>query len=117
MQPFCGEGGYEYNPEDVIALLTAFTGTAAFNINGTMLHAAFQLSMETLSDQKKTTMITSYEKLMQLTIIEVSMTVDEIVVYMSKDKGKYRMGQAYVGLSHVRTFKKTSHHQLHSASN
>ena len=70
---FHGEGGYEYNPEDVIALLNAFTGTAAFNINGTTLHAAFQLSMETLSDQNKTTMITSLEKLMQVTIDKVSM--------------------------------------------
>ena len=70
---FCGEGGYEYNPEDMIALLTAFTETVAFNINGTTLHAAFQLSRETLSDQKKTTMITSLEKLMQVTIDKVSM--------------------------------------------
>ena len=70
---FCGEGGCEYNPEDVIALLTAFTGTAALNINGTMLHAAFQLSTETLLDQRKTTMIASLEKLMQVTIDEVSM--------------------------------------------
>ena len=70
---FHGEGGYEYNPEDVIALLTAFTGTAAFNINGTTLHAAFQLSTETLSDQRKTTIIASLEKLMQVTIDKVSM--------------------------------------------
>ena len=45
------------------------------------------------------------------------MTVDEIVVNMSEDKGKYRMGQAYVGLSCVRTFEKLhiinySWHQL-----
>ena len=32
--------------------------------------------------------------------------MDEIVVDMSEDKGEYRMGQAYVGLSCVRTFEK-----------
>ena len=34
------------------------------------------------------------------------MTVDEIVVDMSENKGKYKMGQAYVALSQVRTYEK-----------
>ena len=40
------------------------------------------------------------------------MTVDEIVVDMSENKGSYRMGQAYVALSKVRTYEKNSYHQL-----
>ena len=48
------------------------------------------------------------------------MTVDEIVVDMSEDKGEYRMGQAYVGLSHVGTFEKLhiinySQHQIRTS--
>ena len=68
-----GDTSFENNPQDVIALLTAFTGTAAFNINGTTLHAAFQLGNETISDMKKTTMMTYLAKMMHLTIDEVSM--------------------------------------------
>ena len=74
---FHGEGTFQSNPEDVIALLTAYTGTAAFNINGTTLHAAFQLGQDILSDEKKTTMVTSLEHLMHLTVDEVSMVGDE----------------------------------------
>ena len=48
------------------------------------------------------------------------MTVDEIVVDMSEDKGEYKMGQAYVGLSHARTFEKLhiinySRHQIRAS--
>ena len=32
-----------YNPDDVIVLLTAFTGMAALNIDGMTLHSAFLL--------------------------------------------------------------------------
>ena len=48
------------------------------------------------------------------------MTVDEIVVDMSENKGSYRMGQAYVALSRVRTYEKLhiinySHHQIRTS--
>ena len=72
---FCGDESslFESSPEDVIALLTAYTGTAAFNIEGTTIHSAFQIGKETLSDKMKTIMITCLMKLMSLTIDEVSM--------------------------------------------
>ena len=44
--------------EDVITLLCAYTGTAAFNINGMTLHSAFQLHSRGISDERKTTMWT-----------------------------------------------------------
>lgn len=59
--------------EDVIALLTAYTGTAAFNINGCTLHSALQLYRSSISDEKKTTMITKLRSLKQITLDEVSM--------------------------------------------
>ena len=48
------------------------------------------------------------------------MTVDEIVVDMSEEKGRYRMGQAYVALSRVRTYEKLhiinySRHQIRTS--
>ena len=72
---FRGDGSslFESTPEDVIALLTAYTGTAAFNIEGTTIHSAFQIGKETLSDKMKTIMITCLMKLMSLTIDEASM--------------------------------------------
>ena len=72
---FHGDGSslFESTPEDVIALLTAYTGMAAFNIEGTTIHSAFQIRKETLSDKMKTIMITCLMKLMSLTINEVSM--------------------------------------------
>lgn len=64
--------------EEVIALLTAFTGTASFNIGGTTLHQAFQFGQdkqgqENLPDDKKTAMVTRLELLQHVTIDEVSM--------------------------------------------
>ena len=41
--------------EDVITLLCAYTGTAAFNINGMTLHSAFQLHSRGISDERNVT--------------------------------------------------------------
>ena len=51
--------------EDSVALLTALTGTATFNISGPMLHSVFHLGTHTiaLGDEKKTTL---HKKLHQL---------------------------------------------------
>ena len=38
--------------EDVITLLYAYTGTAAFNINGMTLHSAFQLQSRGITDER-----------------------------------------------------------------
>ena len=48
------------------------------------------------------------------------MTVDEIVVDMMEQKGKYKVGQAYVALSHVRKYEKLHiinyrHHQIRTS--
>ena len=59
--------------EDVIALLCAYTGTAAFNIDGMTLHSAFQLTNEHITDERKVTMQTRLSRLQQVTIDEVSM--------------------------------------------
>ena len=58
---------------------------------------------------------------MAVTIHKVQgMTVDEIVD-MSANKGKYKMGQAYVALSQVRTYEKLyiinyNRHQIQTSS-
>ena len=57
----------------VIGLLCAYTGTAAFNIDGMTLHSAFQLHCNNISDERKTTMRTRLGKLQLLVIDEISM--------------------------------------------
>ena len=66
-------GGVESSVEDVIAILCAYTGTAAFNIDGMTLHSAFQLFANNISDERKTTMKTRLHRLQHITIDEVSM--------------------------------------------
>ena len=68
-----------FEPDDVIALLTAPTGVAAFNINGMTLHSAFLLGrskysgFQPLSHEKLNTLRTKLSKLMFVIIDEVSM--------------------------------------------
>ena len=59
--------------EDVIGLLCAYTGTAAFNIDGMTLHSAFQLHCRNISDERKTTMRTRLGNLQLLVVDEISM--------------------------------------------
>ena len=65
--------------EDVITLVTAFTGTASFNINGMTLHSAFQLTGRGrgISDEKKTILRTQLHRLQQVTIDEISMVGEQ----------------------------------------
>ena len=69
-----------FEPDDVIVLLTAFTGTAAFNINGMTLHSAFLFNVncnkgtyQTLNSEKLNTLRTRLGKLKLLIIDEISM--------------------------------------------
>lgn len=62
-------------------------------------------------DNKKSCEVSRYQFPLYLawaiTIHKVQgMTVDEIVIDMSRDKGSYKCGQAYVALSRVRTYEK-----------
>ena len=41
------------------------------------------------------------------------LTLEEIVVDMSRDKGAYQKGQAYVAVSRVKTLEKVAHNQLY----
>ena len=45
--------GYGRNPKDPTALLTAYTGTAAFNAKVTILQTAFKLKSERISVEKR----------------------------------------------------------------
>ena len=67
------DDGIHSSTEDVITLLCAYTGTAAFNINGMTLHSAFQLHSKAISDERKTTIRTRLHRLMQVTVDEISM--------------------------------------------
>ena len=59
--------------DDVIAVLSAYTGMAAFNIDGMTLHSAFQLHSHNVSDERKSIMIAQLGKLQFLVIDEISM--------------------------------------------
>ncbi len=67
-----------YEPGDLAVILTAFTGTAAFNIDGMTLHSAFSLPIGKkqylpLSNDKLNTMRSRLSKLKLLIVDEVSM--------------------------------------------
>ena len=59
--------------DEVIGLLCAYTGTAAFNIDGMTLHSAFQLHNQHISDERKTIMRSRLANLQLLVIDEISM--------------------------------------------
>ena len=68
-----------FEPDDVIVLLTAPTGVAAFNIGGMTLHSALllgctrQTGFQPLSNDRLTTLRCKLNKLMLIIIDEVSM--------------------------------------------
>ena len=74
---FCSKSGE--NPEDIRILLCAYTGLAAYNIQGSTLHNAFfiepnkTLKYKALSDDKRNTLKTRYRYLSVLIVDEVSM--------------------------------------------
>ena len=72
------QSGY-FEPDDVVVLLTAPTGVAAFNINGMTLHSAFSLGtskyggIQRLKEDKSNTLQNKLGRLQLLIIDEVSM--------------------------------------------
>ena len=82
----CSESGQ--NPEDVKILLCAYTGLAAYNIQGSTLHNAFciepnkKLKFKQLSDDKRNTMRTKYVNLCVLIVDEVSMVGSEMLSFL-----------------------------------
>ena len=82
----CSESGQ--NPEDVKILLCAYTGLAAYNIQGSTLHNAFciepnkKLKYKQLSDDKRNTLRTKYANLSVLIVDEVSMVGNEMLNFL-----------------------------------
>ena len=79
-----------FEPDDVIVLLTAPTGVAAFNIGGMTLHSAFLLGcskcigFQPLSNDRLTTLRCKLSKLMLVIIDEVSMVGANMLLQIHK---------------------------------
>ncbi|KAI8484274.1 hypothetical protein Bbelb_380590 [Branchiostoma belcheri] len=80
-----------FEPEDVIVMLTAFTGVAAFNINGLTLHSAFLLETinkrgdyRALGSDRLNTLRSRLSKLRLLVIDEVSMVGSSMLVHIHR---------------------------------
>ena len=77
-------------PDDVLVLLTAPTGVAAFKVNGMTLHSAFLLGrskysgFQPLSNEKLNTLRSKLSKLMLLIIDEVSMVGSDMLLEIHK---------------------------------
>lgn len=82
LQKICSE------PEETTLLLTAFTGTAAFNIGGCTIHHAFSLNKympipyEPLKEQSLSPLRAKLENLQILVIDEVSMVYKKLLYYI-----------------------------------
>jgi hypothetical protein len=78
-----------FEPDDVIVLLTASTGVAAFNINGMTLHSALLLGcnrrgFQPLSNDKLTTLRCKLSKLQLIIIDEISMVGSNTLLEIHK---------------------------------
>ena len=79
---------YGQNPEDIRILLCAYTGLAAYNIQGTTLHTVLsiepnkKITYKRLSDDKRNTLQTKYMHLSVLIIDEVSMVGSEMLKFL-----------------------------------
>ncbi|CAH1233099.1 PIF1 [Branchiostoma lanceolatum] len=81
--------GRYFDPNDLPVLLTAFTGTAAFGINGMTLHSALSLGCggkeyQPLSSDKLNTLRLRLGKLKLLIIDEVSMVGADILYHVHR---------------------------------
>ena len=82
----CSKSGQD--PEDIRILLCAYTGLAAYNIQGSTLHNAFciepnkTLKYKALSDDKRNTLRTKYRYLSVLIIDEVSMVGNAMLSFL-----------------------------------
>ena len=74
---FCSDAGQ--NPEDIRIAVCAYTGLAAYNVQGSTLHSTFciepnkKLKYKQLSDDKRNTLRTKFRDLSVLIVDEVSM--------------------------------------------
>ena len=74
---FCSDAGQ--NPDDIRIAVCAYTGLAAYNVQGSTLHSTFciepnkKLKYKQLSDDKRNTLRTKYRDLSVLIVDEVSM--------------------------------------------
>ena len=79
-----------FEPDDVIALLTAPTGVAAFNISGMTLHSALLLGrskysgFQPLSHDRLNSLISKLSRLMLVIIDEVSMVGSNMLLEIHK---------------------------------
>ncbi|XP_066269843.1 uncharacterized protein [Branchiostoma lanceolatum] len=81
--------GRYFDPNDLPVLLTAFTGTAAFGINGMTLHSALSLGCggkeyQPLSSDKLNTLRSRLGKLKLLIVDEVSMVGADILYHVHR---------------------------------
>ena len=101
----CSEAGQ--NPEDVRILLCAYTGLAAYNIQGSTLHSAFciepnkKLTYKPLSDDKRNTLQTKYKYLTVLIIDEVSMVGHEMLNFLYQRLQEIKCNKEHFGGVHV----------------
>ena len=102
---FCSECGE--NPEDVRILLCAYTGLAAYNIQGSTLHSAFciepnkKLTYKRLSDDKRNTLQTKYKDLSVLIVDEVSMVGNEMLSFLYQRLQEIKNSQEPFGGLHI----------------
>ncbi|XP_078618327.1 uncharacterized protein LOC144885957 [Branchiostoma floridae x Branchiostoma japonicum] len=84
--------GRYFDPNDLPVILTAYTGTAAFGINGMTLHSAFSLSCglkknkdyQPLSSDKLNTLRSRLGKLKLLIVDEVSMVGADLLYHLHR---------------------------------
>ena len=101
----CSKAGQ--NPEDVRILLCAYTGLAAYNIQGSTLHSAFciepnkKLTYKPLSDDKRNTLQTKYKHLTVLIIDEVSMVGNEMLNLLYQRLQEIKCNKDHFGGVHV----------------
>ena len=101
----CSESGQ--NPEDIRILLCAYTGLAAYNIQGSTLHSAFciepnkKLTYKQLSDDKRNTLQTKYMHLSVLIVDEVSMVGKEMLNFLYLRLQEIKSNKQHFGGIHV----------------
>ncbi|XP_078670863.1 uncharacterized protein LOC144910993 [Branchiostoma floridae x Branchiostoma belcheri] len=84
--------GHYFDPNDLPVMLTAFTGTAAFGINGMTLHSALSLSCglnrgkdyQPLSSDRLNTLRSRLGKLKLLVVDEVSMVGADLLYHIHR---------------------------------
>ncbi|XP_066288772.1 uncharacterized protein [Branchiostoma lanceolatum] len=80
------------NPDDISVLLTAPTGTAAFNIGGSTVHHAFHLTFgskyQPLSEKTLNTVRAQYQSLKIVVIDEVSMVDKNVMSFIDGRLGQ-----------------------------